>query len=78
MSDTSGSEDCLYLNIWVPHGMSTDLPVMVWIFGGGFMIGNSMGYITDTNLYNGQKIAEKGNVIVVTVGYRVGPLGFLS
>ncbi|XP_008304984.1 bile salt-activated lipase-like, partial [Stegastes partitus] len=68
------------LNIWVPQGssVSTDLPVMVWIYGGAFTSGSSMGYVMDANIYNGQKIAEKGNVIVVTVGYRVGTLGFLS
>ncbi|XP_051794541.1 bile salt-activated lipase-like isoform X1 [Acanthochromis polyacanthus] len=80
VNGTSGSEDCLYLNIWVPHGsiVSSDLPVMVWIYGGGFMIGNSMGFYLDTNLYSGQQIAERGNVVVVTLAYRVGTLGFLS
>ncbi|XP_054613735.1 carboxyl ester lipase, tandem duplicate 2 [Dunckerocampus dactyliophorus] len=81
MSDTRGSEDCLYLNIWVPHGrsVSTNLPVMVWIFGGGFLAGGSMGAnFLDNYLYNGQEIADRGNVIVVTLGYRVGTLGFLS
>ncbi|KAA8584157.1 hypothetical protein FQN60_007942 [Etheostoma spectabile] len=81
MSDTRGSEDCLYLNIWVPHGskVSTDLPVMVWIYGGGFLTGGSMGAnFLDNYLYNGQEIADRGNVIVVTLGYRVGTMGFLS
>ncbi|KAF7663379.1 hypothetical protein LDENG_00212180 [Lucifuga dentata] len=76
-----GSEDCLYLNIWVPHGrkVSSDLPVMVWIYGGGFLAGGSMGAnFLDNYLYNGQEIADRGNVIVVTLGYRVGTLGFLS
>ncbi|KAM3600368.1 uncharacterized protein V6R79_022172 [Siganus canaliculatus] len=81
MTDTRGSEDCLYLNIWVPHGrkVSSDLPVMVWIFGGGFLVGGSMGAnFLDNYLYSGQEIADRGNVIVVTVAYRVGALGFLS
>uniref|UniRef100_A0A3B5BAH7 Carboxylic ester hydrolase n=1 Tax=Stegastes partitus TaxID=144197 RepID=A0A3B5BAH7_9TELE len=81
MSDTRGSEDCLYLNIWVPHGrsVSTDLPVMVWIYGGGFLAGGSMGAnFLDNYLYSGQEIADRGDVIVVTLGYRVGTLGFLS
>ncbi|XP_041816144.1 bile salt-activated lipase-like [Chelmon rostratus] len=81
MTDTRGSEDCLYLNIWVPHGrsVSTDLPVMVWIYGGGFLAGGSMGAnFLDNYLYDGQEIADRGNVIVVTLGYRVGTLGLLS
>ncbi|TNN43540.1 Bile salt-activated lipase [Liparis tanakae] len=81
MSDTRGSEDCLYLNIWVPHGRSVSfhLPVMVWIYGGAFLAGGSMGAnILDNYLYDGQEIADRGNVIVVTLNYRVGSLGFLS
>ncbi|XP_033952197.1 bile salt-activated lipase-like [Pseudochaenichthys georgianus] len=81
MTDTRGSEDCLYLNIWVPHGrsVSTGLPVMVWIFGGGFLAGGSMGAnFLENYLYSGQEIADRGDVIVVTLGYRVGSLGFLS
>ncbi|KAK5851742.1 hypothetical protein PBY51_023270 [Eleginops maclovinus] len=81
MSDTRGSEDCLYLNIWIPHGraVSSGLPVMVWIYGGGFLAGGSMGAnFMDNYLYNGKEIADRGNVIVVTLGYRVGTLGFLS
>ncbi|XP_049909042.1 bile salt-activated lipase-like isoform X1 [Epinephelus moara] len=76
-----GSEDCLYLNIWVPQGrqVSSDLPVMIWFYGGGFMVGGSMGPNFFNNyLYSGQEIATRGNVIVVSVGYRVGTLGFLS
>ncbi|XP_029024966.1 bile salt-activated lipase-like [Betta splendens] len=81
MTETRGSEDCLYLNIWVPHGqsVSTGLPVMVWIYGGGFLVGGSMGAnFLDNYLYDGQEIADRGDVIVVTLGYRVGTLGFLS
>ncbi|CAN9504824.1 unnamed protein product [Ophioblennius macclurei] len=80
-NDYRGSEDCLYLNIWVPHGrsVSTNLPVMVWIYGGGFLVGGSMGAnFLDNYLYDGQELADRGNVIVVTLGYRVGTLGFLS
>ncbi|XP_070845033.1 bile salt-activated lipase-like [Chaetodon trifascialis] len=81
MTDTRGVEDCLYLNIWVPQGrsVSAGLPVMVWIFGGAFLAGGSMGAnFLDNYLYDGQEIADRGDVIVVTVSYRVGPLGFLS
>lgn len=80
-NDVRGSEDCLYLNIWVPHikTLATDLPVMVWIYGGGFLLGGSMGAnFLDNYLYSGEEIAERGNVIVVAMGYRVGTLGFLS
>ncbi|XP_033831832.1 bile salt-activated lipase isoform X2 [Periophthalmus magnuspinnatus] len=81
MTDTRGSEDCLYLNIWVPHreAVSTNLPVMVWLYGGAFLWGGSMGAnFLDNYLYDGQEIADRGDVIVVTLGYRVGALGFLS
>ncbi|XP_048415108.1 bile salt-activated lipase-like isoform X2 [Stegostoma tigrinum] len=76
-----GSEDCLYLNIWVPHGskVSTNLPVMVWIFGGGFLMGAGHGANFLKNyLYDGREIATRGKVIVVSFNYRLGPLGFLS
>ncbi|XP_074473824.1 bile salt-activated lipase-like [Sebastes fasciatus] len=81
MTDSRGSEDCLYLNVWVPHGrsVSSNMPTMVWIYGGGFMVGGSSGAnFLDNYLYKGQEIADRGNVIVVTLGYRVGTLGFLS
>ncbi|XP_041916235.1 bile salt-activated lipase-like [Alosa sapidissima] len=81
-TDTRGDEDCLYLNIWVPQGrkeVSTNLPVMVWLFGGGFLVGASNGAnFLDNYLYDGEEIANRGKVIVVTLSYRVGTLGFLS
>ena len=67
------SEDCLYLNIWVPpHATGGPLPVMVWIYGGGLMNGSA-----STPLYVGDMLARKG-VIVVTTNYRLGVLGFLA
>lgn len=67
------SEDCLYLNIWGPADKaSLDLPVMVWIHGGGFQGGGST-----SPLFNGSRLAAKGAVIV-TINYRLGPLGFLA
>ncbi|KAK2506978.1 hypothetical protein MC885_017876 [Smutsia gigantea] len=79
---TYGEEDCLYLNIWVPQGrkqVSRDLPVMIWIYGGAFLMGSGHGANFLKNyLYDGEEIATRGNVIVVTFNYRVGPLGFLS
>jgi para-nitrobenzyl esterase len=69
------SEDCLYLNIWSPAKANTAierLPVIVWIYGGGFINGSA-----SMPLYWGDRLAHKG-VIVVTVAYRLGPLGFLA
>ncbi|KAM4889736.1 bile salt-activated lipase-like isoform 1-T4 [Sylvia borin] len=81
-TDIRGSEDCLYLNIWIPQGrrqISTKLPVMVYIYGGAFLVGGSQGAnFMDNYLYDGEEIAVRGNVIVVTLNYRLGPLGFLS
>lgn len=52
---------------------------MVYLFGGGFLVGGSQGAnFLDNYLYSGEEIADRGNVIVVTVNYRVGALGFLS
>ncbi|KAM5146377.1 bile salt-activated lipase-like [Mantella aurantiaca] len=81
-TDTRGSTDCLYLNIWVPHSgrsVSTNMPVMVWIYGGAYLFGAAEGANALNNyLYDGEELALRGNVIVVTFNYRVGPLGFLS
>jgi para-nitrobenzyl esterase len=67
------SEDCLYLNIWTPARSPRErLPVIVWIPGGGFIAGSAA-----MPLYWGDRLALKG-VIVVTVAYRLGPLGFLA
>ncbi|CAI9534297.1 unnamed protein product [Staurois parvus] len=52
---------------------------MVWIYGGGFLLGGGQGAsFLDNYLYDGEELAVRGNVIVVTLNYRVGPLGFLS
>ncbi|XP_040860581.1 bile salt-activated lipase [Ochotona curzoniae] len=81
-TSTFGEEDCLYLNIWVPQGrkaVSKNLPVMIWIYGGAYLMGSGQGANFFSNyLYDGEEIATRGNVIVVTFNYRVGPLGFLS
>jgi para-nitrobenzyl esterase len=66
-------EDCLYLNVWTPAKTRNDkLPVMVWIYGGGFV-----GGMTSVPAYDGTQLARKG-VILVSVGYRLGVFGFLA
>jgi para-nitrobenzyl esterase len=67
------SEDCLYLNVWTPAKSPKDkLPVMVWIYGGGFTAG-----ATSFSSYDGTNLAKKG-VVLVSVAYRVGPFGFFA
>jgi para-nitrobenzyl esterase len=65
------TEDCLYLNVYAPHTNKRDLPVMVWIHGGGFSGG--AGQDTDPRKY-----VENGNVVYVTINYRIGALGYLD
>ena len=66
------SEDCLSLNVWTPALDGKRRPVMVWIHGGGFTIGAG-----SQALYDGSVLARRGDVVLVTVNYRMGPLGFL-
>ncbi|MCC3381988.1 carboxylesterase/lipase family protein [Paenibacillus farraposensis] len=68
------SEDCLYLNVWTPASEvpGEGRPVMVWIHGGAFVTGSGI-----IPLYDGARMANKGDVVVVTINYRLGPLGFL-
>lgn len=67
------SEDCLYLNIWTPAKSAGDrIPVLVWIYGGGFGAG-----ATSERNYSGENLAKKG-VVLVSIAYRVGQLGFLA
>ncbi len=66
------SEDCLTLNVWTP-GLDGARPVMVWIHGGAFMFGSGR-----TPWYDGTRLAEHGDVVVVTINYRLGPFGFLA
>jgi para-nitrobenzyl esterase len=62
--------DCLTLNIWTPSTDNEKRPVMVWIHGGGFTVGSG-------RLYDGSYLAKRGNVVIVTINYRLGALGFL-
>ena len=67
------SEDCLYLNVWSPaKSASARVPVLVWIYGGGFSVGG-----TSVPTYSGEQLARKG-VVLVSIAYRLGPLGFLA
>jgi para-nitrobenzyl esterase len=66
------SEDCLYLNIWAPHPDGRKRPVMVWVHGGALL--NGSGSQSD---YDGVRFAEQGDLILVTINYRLGVLGFL-
>ena len=67
------SEDCLYLNIWTPAKSTKEkLPVLVWIYGGGFSFGS-----TSDPVHNGEHLARK-RVVLVSIAYRVGQLGFLA
>ena len=68
------SEDCLSLNVWMPADAkpNANLPVMLWIYGGGFQTGAAA-----IPMYDGTKLAERG-VVVVSINYRVGRLGFFA
>jgi para-nitrobenzyl esterase len=73
MTVSEQSEDCLYLNVWTPASSPEQrLPVMVWIHGGGFTVGSG-----SQPLYDGHNLAKKG-VVLVTINYRLGPLGFMA
>jgi para-nitrobenzyl esterase len=71
-SRSEQSEDCLSLNVWSPGRVGAKRPVMVWIHGGAFVTGAGSSV-----LYNGQRLADAGDVVVVTINYRLGNLGFL-
>ena len=70
----AGDEDCLYLNVYRPRTQERDLPVFVWIHGGGNNNGDTG---QETPAYDGARLAERGNMVVVTVQYRLGALGWL-
>ncbi|HEY9264508.1 MAG TPA: carboxylesterase family protein, partial [Mycobacterium sp.] len=69
-------EDCLSLNVWTPaenpeSGPARPRPVMVWIHGGAFLNGNG-------GMYDARRLAARGDIVVVTINYRLGTLGFLA
>jgi len=69
----TGSEDCLYLNVTAPRGApsAAPRPVLVWSYGGGFVSGSGSDY-------DATRLATTGDLVVVTINYRLGALGFLS
>lgn len=70
---TKMSEDCLYLNVWRPTNESETLrPVMVYIHGGAFVMGTIFSLFTDS-----KHIAQTGDVVIVSLAYRLGAFGFL-
>lgn len=72
--DTTGEESCLFLNVHTPGTFARPRPVLVWIHGGGFIEGDALqGGATD-----GSVLAQRGDVVVVSLNYRLGPFGFLA
>ncbi|HVM09662.1 MAG TPA: carboxylesterase/lipase family protein [Acidimicrobiales bacterium] len=70
--DLDVAEDCLFLNLWTPAVDDRKRPVLVWIHGGAFRMGT--GALPG---YDGAALAQNGDVVVVTINYRLGILGFL-
>ena len=71
--DLSTSEDCLYLNIWTPTVRSEPLPVLFWIHGGAYTNGTAA-----TSWYDGTNLVQLGDVVLVSINYRLGPFGFIG
>jgi len=69
----AGNEDCLYLNIWRPKSQDMDLPVYVWLHDGG-----DSCFTACHDRYDGTKMATKCKMVVVTVNYRLGPMGWFT
>ncbi len=70
---TFSDEDCLSLNVWTPSTAGATRPVLVWIHGGSFMSGSGASV-----LYRGDRLSRLGDVVVVTINYRLGALGFVA
>jgi para-nitrobenzyl esterase len=67
-------EDCLRLNVWTPALDGRKRPVMVWLHGGGFSTGSGH----EMRTYDGENLARRGDVVVVSLNHRVGAVGFLN
>jgi para-nitrobenzyl esterase len=82
LAAASDTEDCLYLNVWVPEpAPARPLPVMFWIHGGGNTTGSSSDPVPlglGPLFFDGRALAEKYGVVVVTTNYRLGPLGLYA
>lgn len=79
-SQASLNEDCLYLNVWTPDPKPASAPVMVWIHGGGNFAGGTDDKVpmTDVLWFDGRVFAQRHGIVVVTLNYRLGPLGFFA
>ncbi len=72
-NDGAPGEDCLRVNVWTP-GLGGKRPVMVWIHGGGFVSGSGQ----EQPAYDGENLARRGDVVVVTLNHRLGALGHMN
>ena len=73
--DGQPGEDCLRVNVWTPSTAdTTKRPVLVWIHGGGYTSGSS----NELRMYDGESLARRGNVVVVSLNHRLGPLGYMN
>ena len=73
--DGEPGEDCLRVNVWTPSTAdATRRPVLVWIHGGGYTSGSS----NELRMYDGESLARRGNVVVVSLNHRLGPLGYMN
>lgn len=72
-NEANTAEDCLFLNVWTPGADAARRPVMVYIHGGAYSTGSG-----SSPLYDGTRLAARGDVVVVTLNHRLGPFGYLS
>ena len=72
--DGQPSEDCLRINVWTPGTDSRKRPVMVWLHGGGFSAGSSQ----ELKAYDGESLARRGDVVLVSLNHRLNVLGHLN
>jgi para-nitrobenzyl esterase len=72
--DGQPGEDCLSVNVWTPGLDAARRPVMVWIHGGGYTSGSS----NELRMYDGENLARRGDLVVVSLNHRLGPLGYMN